>query len=43
MIGDSLEADILGAHQMDLDTIFFNEHRIVHEVKTHEVFHLNEI
>jgi putative hydrolase of the HAD superfamily len=43
MIGDSLEADILGAKQLKIDTIFFNEHQATHEVDTVEVFHLSEI
>lgn len=43
MIGDSLEADILGAQQMAIDTIFFNEHQVSHQINTLEVYHLNEI
>lgn len=43
MIGDSLEADIFGAHQMNMDTIFFNEHQVVHQVVTVEVFSLLDI
>jgi len=43
MIGDSLEADILGAMQLNIDTIFFNEHQMLHEVDTVEVSNLNDI
>ena len=34
---------ILGAKQLKIDTIFFNEHQATHEVDTVEVLHLSEI
>ncbi|MFN3907957.1 MAG: YjjG family noncanonical pyrimidine nucleotidase [Flavobacterium sp.] len=43
MIGDSLEADIEGAQNFGLDTIYFNEFQIPHQNPTPQVFHLLEL
>jgi putative hydrolase of the HAD superfamily len=43
MIGDSLEADIEGAQNLGLDTIYFNEFQIPHQNPTPQVFHLLEL
>jgi len=44
MIGDSLEADILGAKSIGMPQIFFNPEGIKHEVDvTHEIVSLKEL
>jgi putative hydrolase of the HAD superfamily len=44
MIGDSLEADILGAKASGMSQVFFNPERIAHDVEvTHEIECLNEL
>ena len=44
MIGDDLEADILGAKKFGLDQIFFNPHKKVHsETVTHEISCLKQL
>jgi putative hydrolase of the HAD superfamily len=44
MIGDSLEADIIGAKESGMSQVFFNPERIKHEVNvTHEILSLKEL
>jgi putative hydrolase of the HAD superfamily len=44
MIGDHLEADILGAKRAGIDQIYYNPSAKAHsEILTHEVRHLNEL
>ncbi len=43
MIGDSLEADIQGAKNIGMSTIFFNSEKINHDFKTIEINHLLEL
>jgi putative hydrolase of the HAD superfamily len=44
MIGDNLEADILGAKQAGWDQVFFNPHKVLHQEEvTYEIQHLNEL
>jgi putative hydrolase of the HAD superfamily len=44
MIGDSLEADILGAKNAGIDQIFFNPHLQAHTVDcNYEIAHLSEL
>lgn len=44
MIGDSLEADVIGAKQMGMDQIFYNPHAIQHQEEvTFEVADLRDI
>ena len=40
MIGDSFEADILGALNFGMDAVFFNEDKIDDK---HEVFQINHL
>ena len=44
MIGDSIEADIIGARNAGMDQVFFNPKNIVHEENvTFEIIHLEEL
>lgn len=44
MIGDSLEADVLGARNAGIDQVFFNPHDTAHEHEvTYEIKHLKEL
>ena len=43
MIGDSFEADILGALDFGIDAIFFNESKIAIEKEVYQVSHLLEL
>lgn len=44
MIGDDLEADVLGAKKFGLDQVFFNPDKINHQVEiTHEIASLKEL
>ncbi|MCE3279425.1 MAG: superfamily [Bacteroidetes bacterium] len=44
MIGDSLEADIIGARDCGMDQVFYNPEKISHEEKvTHEISCLTEL
>lgn len=44
MIGDSLEADIMGAKSSGIAQVFFNPEKILHEVDvTHEIYSLKEL
>jgi putative hydrolase of the HAD superfamily len=44
MIGDDIENDILGAKQFGMDTVFFNEKRLNHNIKpTYEIKELFEL
>lgn len=44
MIGDSLEADILGAKNAGIDQVYFNPHNAPHgHSLTHEIAHLTEL
>lgn len=44
MIGDSMEADIIGARNLGIDQIFYNPHQVAHqEIVTFEVKNLTEI
>ncbi len=44
MIGDDLEVDILGAHALGIDTVFFNPKHIAHNGEaTHEIIDLTEL
>jgi YjjG family noncanonical pyrimidine nucleotidase len=44
MIGDNLATDIKGAHNASIDSVFFNPHKVNHEVKVnHEICDLVEL
>ena len=44
MIGDDLEADILGAKKFGLDQVYFNPEKKDHQEEiTHEIFSLKEL
>ena len=43
MIGDSLEADVLGALDFGIDAIFFNESKVAIEQEVYQVSHLLEL
>ncbi len=44
MIGDSLEADIIGARSAGIDQVFFNPGKVAHSEKvTHEIANLEEL
>lgn len=44
MIGDSLEADIIGAKSVGMDQVYYNPYAIRHkEVVTYEIAHLKEL
>lgn len=44
MLGDDLDADIIGASKAGLDQVYINHHKKPHEYKpTYEVFALNEL
>lgn len=44
MIGDSLEADIIGARQAGIDQIYFNPHAAAHDENvTHEISSLKDL
>ncbi len=44
MVGDNLEADVLGAQRIGMDQVFYNPGGIVHREKpTYEISHLEEL
>lgn len=44
MIGDDLEADIIGARNFGIDQVYYNPERISHAEKiTHEITELNQL
>ena len=44
MIGDNLSTDIKGAHNANIDSVFFNPGKVVHDVKVHhEITDLAEL
>ena len=44
MIGDNLEADILGAQQFGIDQVYFNPEKASHQVSvTHEISDLKQL
>lgn len=44
MIGDSLEADVMGAAQLDIDQVYYNPHQSTHSFKpTFEIACLSEL
>ena len=43
MIGDSYEADVLGAQDAGIEAIFFNEQQVEVDEQVHQISHLLEL
>ncbi|MFD2907312.1 YjjG family noncanonical pyrimidine nucleotidase [Flavobacterium ardleyense] len=43
MIGDSYEADVIGAQEAGIEAIFFNEQKVEVETDVHQISHLLEL